>query len=295
MPIVQGFEYYKPTSVGEALTILSKHKTPLLLAGGTDLINNLKSESDQPDAVVDIKGIKALRGIVLKNGVLTIGAGVTFSELIDSKIINTKFPVIAEVARTVGSVGVRNRATMIGNICSAVACADSSPLLIAYEATVVLQAKKGKRKIPIAKWFKGNKRTGIKKNEMVIAVEIPLPAKKHAGCFVKMGRYSGEDLAQASVLILALPENRYRVAFGAVGPVPVRAKKLESLLDGHEVSDDLIAKSKRIIPTIIAPITDIRASKEYRLHMCQVMFARGLKAAVSRFKGNCPAYGHSLI
>ena len=167
MPILQGFDYYKPTSVSEVLKILSKYKTPSLLAGGTDLINNLKSETDQPDAVVDIKGIKTLQGIALKNGVLTIGAAVTFSDLIDSKIINTKFPVIAEVARTVGSVGVRNRATMIGNICSAVACADSSPLLMAYEATVVLQAKKGKRRIPIAKWFKGNKRTGIKRNEIV--------------------------------------------------------------------------------------------------------------------------------
>ena len=295
MPILQGFDYYKPTSVSEVLKILSKYKTPSLLAGGTDLINNLKSETDQPDAVVDIKGIKTLQGIALKNGVLTIGAAVTFSDLIDSKIINTKFPVIAEVARTVGSVGVRNRATMIGNICSAVACADSSPLLMAYEATVVLQAKKGKRKIPIAKWFKGNKRTGIKKNEIVFAVEIPLPAKKYAGCFVKLGRYSGEDLAQASVLILALPENRYRVAFGSVGPVPVRAKKLESVLNGHEVSDDLIAQSKKIIPTLISPITDMRASKEYRLHMCQVMFERGLKAAVSRFNGTGSAYGISLI
>jgi carbon-monoxide dehydrogenase medium subunit len=295
MPIIQGFEYYKPTSVSEVLKILSKYKNPAILAGGTDLINNLKAEVVQPDAVVDIKGIKTLQGIAFKNNILTIGAAVTFSELMDSKIINTKFPVIAEVARTVGSVGVRNRATMVGNICSAVACADSSPLLIAYEATVVLQAKKGKRKIPIAKWFKGNKRTGIKRNEIVIAVEIPLPAKKYAGCFVKMGRYSGEDLAQASVLILALPENCYRVAFGSVAPVPVRAKKLESVLNGHELSDDLVAQSKKIIPTLISPITDIRASKEYRLHMCQVMFERGLKAAVSRFKGNGPAYGHSLI
>lgn len=295
MPILQGFDYHKPILVSEALKLLSRYKHPAILAGGTDLINNLKAEVVQPDAVVDIKGIKTLRNITFKKNILTIGAAVTFSELMDSKIISTKFPVIAEVARTVGSVGVRNRATMIGNICSAVACADSSPLLIAYEATVVLQAKKGKRKIPIAKWFKGNKRTGIKKNEMVIAVEIPLPAKKYAGCFVKMGRYSGEDLAQASVVILALPQNYYRVAFGSVGPVPIRAKKIEEFLNGQELSNNLIAQSKKIIPALISPITDIRASKEYRLHMCQVMFGRGLKAAVSRFGGTGPAYGISLI
>ena len=191
MPILQGFDYHKPISVSEALKFLSKYKNPAVLAGGTDLINNLKAEVDQPDAVVDIKGIETLQGIAFKKNILTIGAAVTFSELIDSKIINKRFSVIGEMAKTVGSAGVRNRATMVGNICSAVACADSSPLLIAYEATVVVQGKKGKRKIPIEKWFKGNKKTALKNNEMVIAVEIPLPAKKIGGCYVKIGRYSG--------------------------------------------------------------------------------------------------------
>lgn len=295
MPILHEFEYFKPSSISEALLLLSRHKGASVLAGGTDLINNLKSEVDHPDAVIDIKGIKALHGIAFKKNVLTIGAGVTFSELIDSKIIKSKFPVIAEVAKTVGSVGIRNRATMVGNICSAVACADSGPLLTAYQANVLVQGKKRKRKVTIEKWFKGNKKTDLKKGELVVAIEIPLPAKKYAGCFVKMGRYSGEDLAQASVLILALPKNQFRVAFGAVGPVPIRATKIEKMLNGNEPTPEILKQARATIPTIVTPITDIRASKEFRMHMCQVMFERGLKAAIARFQGKGPEYGVSVI
>jgi len=295
MPILNEFEYFKPSTVSEAVRLLSKYKRPAMLAGGTDLLNNLKTEVERPDAVIDVKGIAALKGITYKNGVLTIGAAVTFSELLESKIIKSKYPVIAEVAGMVGSVGIRNRATMVGNICSAVACADSGPLLIAYEATICLRGAKGKRRVPAAKWFKGNKKTDIKRGELVTSIEIPLPARKHSGCYVRLGRYSGEDLAQASVLILALPQKQYRVVFGSVGPVPIRAAKIEALLAGKDLSDTLITECQALIPEIVSPITDVRASKEYRLHMCHVMFARGVRAAESRLKSGGPEYGTRLI
>jgi carbon-monoxide dehydrogenase medium subunit len=176
-----------------------------------------------------------------------------------------------------------------------VPCADSAPLLAAYEASVIVQGPKGKRKIAAAKWFRGSRRTDLKKGELVTALEFPMPAKQHGGCFVKLGRYSGEDLAQASVLVLALPDHRYRVAFGSVAPIPVRASKIEDLLNGKGISGGIIRQAQELIPAIIAPITDIRATKEYRLHMCQVMFERGLRAAVDRSNGGGPEYGTSLI
>jgi len=295
MPILHEFEYYKPSTVREAVKLLAKYKRPAVLAGGTDLVNELKEEMARPDAVIDIKGLRELRSVSFKGSVLTVGAAVTFAELIESKLVNGKIPVIAEVAKTVGSAGVRNRATMAGNICSAVPCADSAPLLAAYEASVIAQGPKGKRKITAAKWFKGNRKTDLKKGELVTAIEFPLPAKQHAACFVKLGRYSGEDLAQASVLAMALPKHRYRIAFGSVAVVPIRATKIEDLLDGKGISGGLIRQAQELIPTIISPITDIRASKEYRLHMCQVMFERALRAAVERLDGGGPAYGSSLI
>jgi CO/xanthine dehydrogenase FAD-binding subunit len=295
MPILQEFEYFKPSSLREACILLSRYKRAFVLAGGTDLVNNLKSESDQPETLIDIKGIKELQTVSFKANVLTIGATVTFSELIGSRIIQSTYPVVAEAAKTIGSVGIRNRATLVGNICSAVACADSSPLLLAFEATVLVQGKKGKRKVPIEKWFKGNKKTDLKRGELVTAVEIPLPAKKYAGCFVKMGRYSGEDLAQASVVILALPKNQFIITFGSVGPVPIRATKIEDALSGRELSAELIKQGKALIPTLISPITDIRATKEYRMHMSQVMFERGLKVARARLRGDGPPYGVNSI
>jgi CO/xanthine dehydrogenase FAD-binding subunit len=295
MPILHEFEYFKPASVNDAISLLSKLKKPTVLAGGTDLVNNLKEELDYPDAVIDIKGLEDLRGISYENNLLTIGALTTFTELIESKIISAKFPVIAEVASTVGCMGIRNRATMVGNICSCVPCADSGPLLVAYEAEIVVMSKRGERRVPAEKWFVGNRKSDLKARELVTAIEIPRPATKHAGCFVKLGRYRGEDLAQASVLILALPKNEFRVTFGSVSSVPIRARQMETLLNGNVLSERHISDSRALISKLASPISDIRASKEYRLHMCEVMFDRGLRAAVERLRGNGPDYGARLI
>jgi carbon-monoxide dehydrogenase medium subunit len=124
---------------------------------------------------------------------------------------------------------------------------------------------------------------------------VALPKNKHAGCFVKLRRYEGEDLAQASVVVLALAGHDYRIAFGAVAPRPIRAGKIESLLAGKPLSDSLIREAVRLLPEVIAPITDIRASREYRAHMVGVMLDRGLRAAVARLAGAGPEYGTSLI
>src|ERR1017187_7457001 len=131
------FDYAKPKALNEALDIISKSVNPFILAGGTDLIDLIKEGIVHPDMVVDMKGIEQFHQVTFKHDTLFIGAGVTFSELIESKIIREHFPVIAEMGRTVASLGIRNRATMIGNICSAVPCMDSGPLLAAYDALII--------------------------------------------------------------------------------------------------------------------------------------------------------------
>jgi carbon-monoxide dehydrogenase medium subunit len=248
----------------------------------------------QPDMVVDLKGIEQFNQITFKNDILTIGAGVTFSQLIVSKVIKDNFPIIAELSRTVASVGIRNRATMIGNICSAVPCMDSGPLLTSYEAMIILAGPKGERKVSAENWFINSRKTAIEKGEIVTGISIPYPGK-HAGCFVKLGRYEGEDLAQVNLVILALSDGSFRVSFGSVAPVPVRAKKIENLINGKTISHTLIEDAFNIIEEEIKPITDIRASKEYRMHMAKIMFERGLNAALSRLNGAGPEYGISVI
>ena len=240
MTILKEFKYYKPESLKETTTLLYRKKNSVILAGGTDLINNLREGSVSPDAVVDIKGIKSLGVIKLKENKLNIGALVTFSDVIKSGIILQNFPVIAEMAKFVGSTSIRNRATLVGNICSAVPCMDNGPILVVYDAEIHVVGQDGERSIPVLKWFKDSRKVALKEGEIVTSVSIALPAEKHSGCFIKLGRYSGEDLAQVNIAVLALPEYQYRVGFGSIAPVPIRAKKIEKMLNGKKLDDGLI-------------------------------------------------------
>lgn len=285
----------RPGSLEEALRLLAGHPGAAVLAGGTDLVPNMREGIQSPAAVIDIKAIDAFETIAFDGKTLTIGALTTFSDLIDSDVINRHFPVITEAARSAASVAIRNRATLAGNICSAVPCMDSGPLLCVYDAEMTAVGPDGKRSIPAHQWFKGNRLTDLKPGEILTTISIPLPAETHSGCYVKLGRYNGEDLAQASVLALCLNGNRYRVAFGSVAPVPIRAKRIEALLNGKSLNEDLIDSAKQLVPEEIKPITDIRASKEYRMHMSQVMLARALNAAAERLAGHGPEYGTWLI
>ena len=295
MAITQEYKYFKPASIDETLALLAEFKNSAILAGGTDLIVNLKEGIATPDAVIDIKGLDDFKKIEFRDNRLIVGALVTFAELLESKVVKNKFPLVMETCNTVGSMGVRNRATMVGNICSAVPSLDSGPLLSVYEAEVFVKSSSSERKIAVSNWFVGPKETSLKNGELVTGISIPFPAKKHAGCYVRLGRYWGEDLAQVGVSILAFSDNSYRIAFGAVAPVPIRAKKIEALLNGRQLDNSLIDRAKKVVPDEISPITDIRSSKEYRLHVANVMLERGLNAAYSRLNGGGPEYGTNLL
>ncbi|MCK4936220.1 MAG: FAD binding domain-containing protein, partial [Elusimicrobiales bacterium] len=184
MPITCEFSYCKPKRLKEALELLSKPGTKIL-SGGTDLIVKLKEDIESADALLDIKGINQLQGLKFSKGILSIGALVTFTDLIDSSVAKSKFPLIWEMAQTVASVGVRNRATVAGNICSAVPSADSSSVLQVYDAEIIIESFKGQRRVSINDWFLGPKKTVLQKGEMVIAIEVPLPKGKHGGCYAK--------------------------------------------------------------------------------------------------------------
>jgi carbon-monoxide dehydrogenase medium subunit len=292
---VNNFDYVKPETLQAAFKAYAHYRNPLFLAGGTDLIDLLKTGVKNPDVIIDVKGLKHFNRLALKNNSLFIVAGVTFADLIASKLINKKFPVIVELAKQVASVGVRNRATMVGNICSAVPCMDSGPLLCAYDAIIHTESREGKRSIPAKEWFVASRKTALQNGEIVTGISLPVPLRKHAGCFVKLGRYCGEDLAQVNLLVLAFADGTFRISFGSVAPVPLRAGKIETLLNGQTITCELMEQAKLLLEQEIKPISDIRASKEYRMHMAKVMLERGITAAISRLQGNGPAYGTMLI
>jgi carbon-monoxide dehydrogenase medium subunit len=296
MPIATDFAYHKPKDLPEATALLTRYQgRAQLMAGGTDLIVWLKEGMKKPEAVIDVKGIPELWHLDVKDDSLAIGARVTFTELIESDLVKQHFPVLWEASRTVASCGVRNRATLAGNLCSAIPSLDGAPALLVYEACVHTRGPVEEREIPISEWFTGPKRTALLPDEIVTAIELPLPRKKSAGCYLKLGRYQGEDLAQVGLAVQAEEGNVWKLAFCAVGPVAKRAERIEALLIGKKLSEALIAKAKALVAKEISPITDIRASSDYRLHMAQVMLERGLKAAAARLSGKGPAYGVSIL
>lgn len=286
----------KPASLREAVSTLARYGSRAqVLASGPDLIGLIWDEMVTPEIVVDIEGIAGLDKIEFTNGVLTIGALVTFSDLRDSPVIAKNFPVPRQMTGWLASVGIRNRATMVGNLCSAVPCCDSGPILLVCDSAVLVTGPTDKRKVPLQDWFVGPRKTVLKRGEIASGVAVTLPKKKHAACFVKLRRYDGEDLAQASVTVLALDGDSYRVSFGAVAPRPARGPRIETLLEGKPLSDELIRHAVQLLPEEIVPITDIRATKQWRLHMTGVMLERGLRAAVARLEGNGAEYGTSLM
>ncbi len=292
--IAKEFEYRRPTTLEEATQILAGHPgSARVLAGGTDLVAWLRDDAVAPDLVVDIKAIPDLHDITIDEDTLHLGSLVTFSDLINSPIVTERAPLFAEMAETVASTGIRNRATLVGNICSAVPSCDAGPVLLGYDATVHVIGPDGARSIDINDWFTGLRETACSDAEIVSHLTIAVP--RHGGVYVKLMRYAGEDLAQAAVGIVVYPGDQYRVAFGAVAPTPFRSERIEAVLNGKPLDDALIAEAVALVADEISPITDMRATAAYRTRMTEVMLERGLPAAHSRLDGDGPAYGTRLI
>jgi len=292
--IANEFDYRRPATLAEATALLANHSGSVrILAGGTDLVAWLRDDAVAPDLVVDIKNVPGLHDLRLEGSTLHIGALVTFTDLIESDVIKEHAPLLAEMAETVASVGIRNRATMVGNICSAVPSCDAGPVLLVYDTTVHLTGPEGDRSVDINDWFIGLRQTARTDDEVVTHLTINL--RTHGGVYVKLMRYGGEDLAQAAVGIIAYPGFEYRVAFGAVAPTPIRSARIEDALRGKPLDEALVAEASALVRDEISPITDIRSSAEYRVRMTEVMLKRGLVAATERLAGTGPAYGTRLI
>lgn len=292
--IAHEFEYRRPATLMEATQYLADHPGSVqVLAGGTDLVAWLRDDAIAPDLVIDIKDIPDLHDLRRDGDTLHIGSLVTFTELIESKLIEEHVPLLAEMAATVASPGIRNRATMVGNICSAVPSCDAGPVLLAFDTTVHVTGPGGARSIDINDWFVGLRQTARTDDEVVTHLTIKL--RRHGGVYVKLMRYAGEDLAQASVGIVVYPDNDYRVTFGAVAPTPIRSTRIEEALRGKVLDDDIVGTVVVMVPDEISPITDMRASAAYRTHVSKVMLERGLWAATQRLAGEGPAYGTRLI
>lgn len=278
--MIPRFNYLRPRTAGEVIDLLAKHgEDARLFAGGTDLLVLMRDKLTRPKYVIDLKGVEELHELSWdeKRG-LRIGATVTLRELLDSEAVKERFGVLWSAVSTLADQTLRNRGTLVGNICNASPAADTAPALLVLDAEVEVAGKGGERVIPIKDFFVGVKQTSLKLGEFVRAVRIPNPPKGARGGYYKWGRTRGEDLAVVGVAVLASPEKRVvRVALSSVFKTPLRVFEVEKVFEEKGSLDEQIERAVLVVQEKIAPITDVRGGKEYRLHMAGVLTRRALK------------------
>jgi len=278
------FEYLKPNSIKETISILSQYgERAQILNGGTDLIVGMRDKILQPEYVVDIKTISHLNKITYNEQEgLTIGATATLNEILDSKVIRAHYPILAEACKTVGSYQVRNRATLVGNICNASPAADTTPPLLVLEAKVNIISLSGEKTVPLDQFFTGVKKNILKKGEIITSVTIPPIKEKWFGVYLKQGRRKDVDLATVGVAVVGI-RDEIRIALGAVASIPVRVLKTEELLRGKIIDEPLLEETAQSALTEVSPISDIRSSKEYREEIIKVLIKRAILQVKKRF------------
>ncbi len=273
------FQFIRPDSLAEASDFLrERHGRAFLLAGGTDLIVQIKKGRKRPEWVLDAKRIRDLdAGIAVREGVLRIGALALMTDILEHPEVRAHFPALCEALRVIGSVQIRNRATIPGNLCNASPAADSAPPLLVYGGRVrVFNARNGRRAAPVRDFFLGPGQPALDAGDIVEAVEIPLPPPGTGAAFIRLARRRGMDLTSISVACAVTPGGRARFAFGAVGPTPL-------LLPEEVVGDGgATPELRERLSAGIRPISDIRAGEDYRRAMAGVIGARALAAAQAR-------------
>ncbi len=272
------FEFLQPKSIAEAIAMRVEHGDRLVVYnGGTDIVIQLRDRLIAPDYVMDVKKIPGLHEITFseKEG-LFIGACVTMNEIGGNEAVRAHYPFLAEAALSVGSKQVRNRATSVGNIVNASPLCDTGTPLYAADAVMCLEGPNGKREVPIREFITFVRRTVLQKDEIVTGIKVPYD-KDLRGIFTKVARRREVDLSTICATV-ARSGNEWKLAFGAVAPTPVRLPKTEELLRGKEITEALIDEAAKLARTEVSPIDDVRASKEYRLDVVEVIVRRSLKA-----------------
>ena len=278
-------EILTPKSLNDALGILSNHNKVLkIIAGGTDVVTGLKQESNRfinTEVLIDINRISEVKGIEKRNGKISIGAAATFSEIYKDQIVSKELPVLKKAVYTIGSLQIRNRATIAGNFVNNAPCADTVPALLVYNATIEIESINSKREISLQEFLQGPYKTQLKKDEIVTRINIPVPPKTFVGDFYKLGRRQAVAISRITLAVLMeLNENKIneiRIASGAVTPIGTRFAELEKLAAGKEINNDFLKTLARMLGEEIIKLTGLRWSSEYKLPVVQQMFYQLLK------------------
>jgi len=286
------FAYARPASLAEAFGLLAAHPDggARLLAGGTDLIIRLRDGTFRPRVVVDVKRIAELDGRIDRvDGRVRFGALTTMTDIAADAVVRRDHLALAEAALYVGSAQIRNRATLTGNVCNASPAADTAPALLVYGAEVVAVGPGGRRRIALGDFFVRSGVTTLAPDELVEAIELPVPDGPRGSVHMRRTRRRGHDLASVTLACSVSPDGVTRIAYGSVGPRPVLLADTSGLLaDARAPDADKAALLQRLFADASPSATSMRASPEYRLAMLRVLGLRGVAAAIERLAAVTP-------
>ncbi len=292
MKRTEPFEFYQPATLAEASRLLKENGPGgRFLAGGTDLVIAMKEKGLLPKYIVDLKRVPGLSGIRENNdGTITIGALTTMYAVETSPVITKKYPFLAQSAAEVGSIQIRNRATIGGNMANATPSADVAPSLIALNATAKIASTSGERTVPMEEFFRGPGQNAMNADEILTEITIPKTGPQLVGEYIKFSPRDMMDLAYIGVAVAYNLANdkkcsQVRIVLGAVAPTPIRAANSEALLEAKVLTEELATQVGDEAARESKPISDVRSSADYRRAMVAVMTKRAiLNAAVGPAK-----------
>ena len=277
------FQYERPDRLDDAVAILAGGGA-LLLAGGTDLIIRLRDGSIRPDVVVDVKRVADLDDQVRVAGDrLVIGGRAVMTDIVAHPVVRRDFVGLAESAAVVGSVQIRNRATLAGNIGNASPAADTVPSLLVYDATVTVRGVGGERRIAADEVFVRSGVTTLAPDEIIVAIELPLPSGPRGSVHQRRTRRRGHDLASVTLACAIGADGVTRLAYGSVGPRPLfRVEETGVLADASRPHEERLALLDTLLGDAAPSPTSMRATPDYRRAMLRVLGWRAVEAALRR-------------
>ena len=272
-----------PASLDEAISILAEHgPETTLVAGGTDLMTNLKLGLVSPRRLLDVTRIPEARGISSQDGVLDIGAATTFAEIATDAQVKAKAPILADLARRVAAAAVQNRATIGGNLVTGSPAADSPPALLAMDAVLVLAGPGGRREVPMADFYTGYRETVRRPDEILLRIRVPVPPEETRQSFFKVGTRQAQACAKVNLAARArlLPDGRLadvRLAVGSMAPTVIALKETVQFLEGRILDGEAIEEASRLAEGDVIPIDDVRSTADYRRAITGRLVARFLQ------------------
>lgn len=286
--IPASFDYARPKTLSEAVSLLGKNPEAKILAGGHSLIPLMRFRMATPPMLIDINQLEDLAYIKEEGDWLRIGAMTRESDLEHSEVIQNKYPLLADTTRVVADPLVRNRATVGGNLAHADPANDHPATMLAYGAEVVATGPKGERSIKIADFFEDAFSTALAHDEILTEIRIPKAKPKSGGAYLKLERKVG-DYATAAVAVQLRLDGRKLASAGIgltnVGLTPIYAKAAVDSLVGKNLTDEAIAGAAKLAGEAAEPVEDYRGSEEYKRHLVRTFVSRALKIARERAEG----------